>query len=274
MVSDTTSLNAEQKELLMQLAQFRANVLSLAQEGKLDLARLRQMADTEANLTTRLHPMPLDPSEHVLAAHAYVHPYLERLSLHDPARIVVADEEHSYTPRKILRRVLDHALDHLNQIEQWLAWQQQGIVPTPTDGWATSAETFREDLQTLSPEELQAWLWRIDLTIGLVASRAKQLSEEQLDWRPPDGGWALRRALHHLALAEVFYAVWLDEALPDDPIARYSEANRRFEGQLRRVFDTPAKEGTVLFSRGGDATTTAEEVARRILGEERTLLSA
>ncbi len=30
---------------------------------------------------------------------------------------------YTYTPRKILRRVLDHALDHLNQIDQWLAWQ-------------------------------------------------------------------------------------------------------------------------------------------------------
>jgi len=131
----------------------------------------------EGNLTTRLHPMPLDPSEHVLAAHAYVHPYLERLTLHDPADFVLADTVHSYTPRKILHRVLDHAWDHLNQMEQWLVWQQQGIVPTPTDGWASSAETFREDLQPLSSEELQAWLWRIDLTVGLVVSRAKQLSK-------------------------------------------------------------------------------------------------
>jgi len=30
--------------------------------------------------------------------------------------------------------VLDHALDHLNQIGQWLAWQRHGIAPTPTDG--------------------------------------------------------------------------------------------------------------------------------------------
>src|SRR5690349_4284471 len=185
MTPDITRLNAEQEELLRQLAQSRADMLVLAKTGKLDLTKLHQLADTEANLTTRLHRWPLDPSEHLLAAHAFVHPYLKRLPLHDSTRIVVADEEHSYTPRKILRRVLDHALDHLNQIEQWLVWQQRGSVPTPTDGWATSAETLQEDLQPLSPEELQAWLWRIDLAVGLVASRTRQLSVEQLDWQPP-----------------------------------------------------------------------------------------
>lgn len=272
MTRDVTRLNAEQEELLRQLAHSRADMLLHAEVGKIDLTKLHQLADTEANLTTRLHPWPLDPSEHLLAAHAFVHPYLERLPLHDPARVVVADEEHNYTPRKILRRILDHALDHLNQIEQWLAWQQHGIVPTPTDGWATSAETFQEDMQPLSPEELQAWLWRIDLAVGLVASRAKQLSAEQLDWQPSDEEWTLRRTLHHLALAEVFYAIWMDEALPDETIARYSEANRRFEQQLRRVFALPKEEHQALFSRGGAATTTPEQVAQRVLAEEGVLL--
>lgn len=272
MTPEITRVNAEQEELLKQLAKSRAQVLLLAQTGKLDLTGLRQLTDTEATLTTQLYPWPLDPSEHVLAAHAFVHPYLERLPLHDPARIVVADEEHSYTPRKILRRVLDHALDHLNQIEQWLAWQQQGIVPTPTDGWATSAETFQEDLQPLAPEELRAWLWRIDLAVGLVASRAKLFSAAQLDWQPPDDGWTLRRTLHHLALAEVFYAICLDEALPDETIVRYSEANRRFEQQLRWVLALTEEENLAIFSLEGSETTTAEQVAQRVLVEESRLL--
>src|SRR5207247_8459879 len=33
---------------------------------------------------------------------------------------------YTYTPRKPLRRVLDHALDHLNQIDQWQRWRQFG----------------------------------------------------------------------------------------------------------------------------------------------------
>ena len=50
---------------------------------------------------------------------------------------------YTYTPRKVLRRVLDHSLDHLNQIEQWLRWRRDGLVPTPTDGWVPSTVTLR-----------------------------------------------------------------------------------------------------------------------------------
>lgn len=270
---DNAALNTEQTELLTQLAQSRASVLALAKVGQLDQAKLWQLANKEANLSLLLYPMPLDPGQHVLAAHAFVHPYLERLSQHDPAHAVIADETHRYTPRKILRRVLDHALDHLNQIEQWLAWQQQGTVPTPTDGWATSDETLAEDVSPLSSVELQAWLWRIDLTVEMVANRAKSLRPEQLDWVPPDGGWTLRQMLRHLARAEVFYAAWLDEALPDEPVARYSEANSRFEQRLRQVLFHPVEEQLALFNpEEGYTMTTAEQVTQNVLAEERTLM--
>jgi hypothetical protein len=62
--------------------------------------------------------MPLDPVGHVRAAHAFARPYRERCPQHDPTRLVAVDEAHSYTPRKMLRRVLDHALDYLNEIDQ------------------------------------------------------------------------------------------------------------------------------------------------------------
>lgn len=264
---------AEQEKLLTQLAQSRTHILTYAQEGRLDPTRVYLLANSEIDLCLLLHPMPLAPDQHTLAAHAYAHRYLERLTLHDPARLVVADDAHSYTPRKILRRILDHALDHLNQLEQWLLWQQQDIMPTPTDGWATSGDTFPEDLQPLSPSELQAWLWRIDLTVGLVAQRARHLTQEQLDWIAPDSsGWSLRRMLHHLALAEVYYAVWMDEPLPDEALARYSEASSRFEQRLRKSFTQPLEEGTAFFKAGGDETTTPEEIAQLVLAEERTLL--
>lgn len=266
-----TPLNAEQEELLAQLTQSHARVLALAQDGKPDAAALSQVANALVSLARYLHPLPLDPGEQVLAAHAYARPYLERLPQHDPTHIVIADEAHSYTPRKILRRVLDHALDHLNQIDQWLVWQQQGIVPTPTDGWATSGETFQEDQQPVSQAELRAWLWRIDLAIEMVAQRATCLQAEQLDWIPPTGGWTLRQMLHHLAAAEVYYVTWLDEPLPDEPIARYCEAYRRFEQQLRQVFALPTKEKQCLFS-PDHRPTTAEHLAHMALDAEHTLL--
>lgn len=273
MQTDHTVLTAEQTALLLQLEQSRAQILSRADAGRLDTAQLHQLANDIANLTTRLLPLPLDPGEDLLAAHTYARTHLERLPQHDPARIVVADETHSYTPRKIVRRVLDHALDHLNQIEQWLLWQQKGTIPTPTDGWASSEETFPEDLQPISQAELQAWLWRIDLAIAMVAQRAKQLSAEQLDWVSPDGGWSLRQMFRHLALAEAYYAVWLDEALPDEALARYREASERFEQRLRQVFRVPATAQIAFFWHEDYTPVTAEQLAEMLLTKEQQFLN-
>lgn len=273
MNSETISLNTQQEALLTQLAQSRAHVLSLAQEGKLDMTKVQKLATEEAELAIELRPMPLDPSEHLLTAHAFARPYLERLGQHDPGYLVLVDEAHSYTPRKILRRVLDHALDHLNQIEQWLAWQEQGTVPIPTNGWATSSETLPEDLQPLSARELHAWLWRIDQAIEVVAERARQLSPEQLDWTPPDGGWPLRQILHHLAGAELYYAVWMDEALPEEALARYTEANRRFAERLSQAFTALAAGQGVLFKPSSDGTLTAQQMAELVLAEEQSLFT-
>jgi hypothetical protein len=146
----------------------------------------------------------------------------------DPAR-------YTYTPRKVLRRVLDHALDHLNQIDQWRAWRRDGTVPVPTDGWASSTVTLAEDRQPLDAADLAAWLWRIDQTIGLLAQRADGLGEDELDWQPPDGGWPLRRVLHHLARWQWLYAGSLDEALPGDAPARYEQACQRLDEAVREA---------------------------------------
>ena len=271
------TLTDEQQALLAQLAASHAAILAAAREGRLSEAIVRDLANAQASLAARLHPMPLAPAAHLRAAHALSRAHLERLSRHDPARLVVADEEHSYTPRKVLRRVLDHALDHLNQIEQWRRWQQHGTTPIPADGWASSAETFGEDMQPLSAAELAAWLWRIDLTVEMVAQQAENLSDTQLDWTPPDGGWTLRRMLHHLALAEMYYAVWPDEPLPEEPLARYSAASERFAQRLHAAFGMVSdgdseRESLVLFAPEGAEVTTGEAIARGVLAAERSAL--
>src|SRR5262245_27775283 len=151
-----------------------------------------------------LTPAPRDPVLHLEAAHTRARQHLARLDTHDPSRPVrsfmteamfsrltdarpaplVACEvlSYTYTPRKALRRVLDHALDHLNQIDQWLAWQRHGTVPTPTDGWASSVVTLPADTLPLAPADLDAWLWRIDQAARLVQTRAAALTEAELDW--------------------------------------------------------------------------------------------
>src|SRR5262252_9821489 len=127
-------------------------------------------------------------------AHGRARTHLVRLNVHDPsheissfmtnelfARLTAAQPRpltapagvgrYTYTPRKALRRVLDHALDHLNQIDQWLTWKAGGAVPTPTDGWVPSTVTLREDRLPLDEADLASWLWRIDQTARLVTQR-------------------------------------------------------------------------------------------------------
>jgi hypothetical protein len=270
--STPTRAPAEQAALITRLTQSRARVLARAGAGTLDPATLHTLANTEISLTLDLVPMPLDPRAHVRAAHAWARPSLERVAERDPTHLVEVDAAHRYTPRTILRRVLDHALDHLNQIEQWRAWQAQGVSPTPTDGWASSAQTLPEDLLPIAPADLDAWLWRIDLTVGLLAQRAQGLTEDQLEWIPPAGGWTIGQMLRHVASAECYYAIWLDDAYSDEPVARYREANRRFVSQLRMVLALPPPEREALFSEG-EAPTTAERVAEELLAAEQTALS-
>ena len=206
-----------------------------------------------------LAPAPRDPARHVEAAHSQARRHLARLTIHDPGRevpAVMTDElfsrltdarpapltapagvgRYTYTPRKALRRVLDHALDHLNQIDQWLDWQHRGIVPAPTDGWVPSTVTLPDDALPLAQADLDAWLWRIDQAARIVARRAARLTEAELDWLPPDGGWPLRRVFHHLARSERLYAAALDEALPgEDAPARYEAACRRLDVSVREA---------------------------------------
>jgi hypothetical protein len=179
---------------------------------------------------------------------------------------------YTYTPRKALRRVLDHALDHLNQIDQWLAWQRRGIVPTPTDGWVPSTVTLPDDRLPLAPADLDAWLWRIDQAVRLVVQRASELSLVELDWLPPDGGWPLRRVLHHLARSERLYAAALDEALPDDnPSRRYREACRRLDDEVRAVAGR-GDEPSIVYAGLYGVLQTPEEVIGQVLAIEGELL--
>jgi uncharacterized damage-inducible protein DinB len=272
----------------------RDRVLETAGDGGIVLAHataIRMVA------SWTLDPAPRDPVAHLEAAHARARRHLARLGAHDPAREVpspMTDElfsrltdarpapltrpagvgRYTYTPRKMLRRVLDHALDHLNQIDQWLAWQRHGAVPTPTDGWVPSTVTLPDDRLELAPAALEAWLWRIDQAARLVVQRAAGLTDAELDWLPPDGGWPLRRVLHHLARSERLYAAALDEALPDaDPRQRYEEACRRF-GEVERAAAGRGEDASIVYAGLYGVLATREEVVDLVLAVEGELLSA
>jgi hypothetical protein len=243
-----------------------------------------------------LSPAPRDPLEHLRAAHAMARGPLTRLADHDPAVEVTSTmtsslfvrltrkpadpprpptptRHYTYTPRKILRRVLDHALDHLNQIDQWLAWLHDGIAPTPTDGWASSVVTLPEDRLPLGAADLDAWLWRIDQAARLIDQRAGGLDTSELDWPPPDGGWPLRRVLHHVARTEAAYAGALERALPTDAAARYLEATRRLTESLRKA-DARGSDDSVIYVNGYGAVYTPDQVVDEVLSVELDILSA
>lgn len=253
-------------------------MIAAARTGSLDSDALRRLADHEAAYAFDLHPLPPDPASHLAAAHAWARPYLERLPAHDPSTEVFivdhdGDEGRSYTPRKPLRRVPDHALDHLNQIDQWIAWQEHGVEPVPTDGWAGSFVTLAEDHAPLSPSELEAWLWRIDLAVEMTVGRAARLSPQQLDWSPPDGGWPLRRTLYHLARAERFYSVWLDDALPESVPDRYAEGSRRLRERLGAALAAPLPDD-MLYTDDSGVSLTPAQIVEEVLAAEQALLSS
>jgi hypothetical protein len=234
----------------------RDRVLAAGRTGRYAAAALAQATAARMVAAWTLAPAPVDPVAHVEVGHADARRHLVRLLEHGPAAEVrspmtnqifsrltrsgagharidyTSVETYTYTPRKPLRRVLDHALDHLNQIDQWQRWRREGVVPTPTDGWAPSTVTLPEDRLPLTVADLDAWLWRIDQAVRLLARRAAGLTDDELDWQPPDGGWPLRRVLHHVARSEMLYAASLDDALPENPGARYAEADSRFQARL------------------------------------------
>ena len=275
------------------LDRSRDRVLATAADGGIALAHATA---ARAVAAWTLAPAPRDPAGHLAVAHAQARSHLARLTVHDPARevpSVMTDElfsrltdarpapltapagvgRYTYTPRKALRRVLDHALDHLNQIEQWLAWQRRDVVPTPTDGWVLSTVTLPDDRLPLTQTDLDAWLWRIDQAARLVVQRAAGLSETELDWLPPDGGWPLRRVLHHLARSERLYAASLDEVLPgDDPSSRYIEACRRLTDGVRAVA-AHGDDSSIVYPGLYGVLQTPDEVVGQVLAIEGELLA-
>jgi hypothetical protein len=187
-----------QSDLPARLDASHERTLDGVREGRVGHEALVGLADLEAFFALNLDPMPIDPVGHLRDGYAKTRPYLEHLTRHDPAWIVPVGARDGYvyplTPRKILRRVLDHTLDHFDQIDQWTDWRDHGPVPTPRDGWAPASVTFAEDTFPLAEDELAAWLWRIDRAVALLLHRAAGLTRAQLDWQPPEG-WTLHRTL-------------------------------------------------------------------------------
>jgi hypothetical protein len=104
-----------------------------------------------------------------------------------------------YTPHKAIRRVADHLVDHLAEIEARLAG-----VPTIPDRWYASATTTPADLAPFTPDDLDETRSRLTRLAQVFNLRLRALTGEELDQRAADA-WSPRQIAFHLD--ESLYAV-------------------------------------------------------------------
>jgi hypothetical protein len=119
-----------------------------------------------------------------------------------PAEVSVEGEPSPrvYTPHKAVRRVADHLVDHLAEIEARLAGR-----PTEPDRWHGSAITTSADLAAFTADDLDEARSRLRRLALIWEVRLRSLSSEQLDERQGDA-WTFRQVAFHVAEASSFYA--------------------------------------------------------------------
>ena len=101
-------------------------------------------------------------------------------------------DDRVYTPHKAVRRVADHLVDHLAEIEARLAG-----APTIPDRWHASAITTPADLAPFTPEDLDEARSRLTRLAQVFDVRLRGLSDEELDRRDADA-WSPRQIAFHL----------------------------------------------------------------------------
>ncbi|HCT77998.1 MAG TPA: hypothetical protein DGG94_19105 [Micromonosporaceae bacterium] len=107
--------------------------------------------------------------------------------------------ERVYTPHKAIRRVADHLVDHLAEIEASVA--EVASVP---DHWHASATTTPADLAAFTREDLDEARSRLTRLAQIFDVRLRALTDEQLDLRIGDA-WSPRQIAFHLE-GSLFYA--------------------------------------------------------------------
>jgi hypothetical protein len=85
-------------------------------------------------------------------------------------------DDRVYTPHKAIRRVADHMIDHLAQLEAHVA----GVEPLP-DRWHGSAITTPADLAPFGPEDLDEARSRLERLAQLWRIRLAAVAPDELD---------------------------------------------------------------------------------------------
>lgn len=106
--------------------------------------------------------------------------------------------ERVYTPHKAIRRVADHLVDHLAEMEARLAGH-----PTIPDRWHASGSTTPADLAPFTGEDVDEARSRLTRLGRIWADRLNVLTPDQLD-RSPGEGWTFRQIAFHVAESDYY----------------------------------------------------------------------
>lgn len=110
----------------------------------------------------------------------------------------LAIEDRVYTPHKAIRRLADHLLDHLAELEARLAGH-----PTLPDHWHASATTTPADLAPFTTEDLDEARSRLTRLAQIWSLQLNALDDERLDRQEGDARTLRQIAFH---LGSTFYA--------------------------------------------------------------------
>jgi hypothetical protein len=92
------------------------------------------------------------------------------------------DGDRIYTPHKAMRRVGDHMLDHLAQLDAYVA----GVASIP-DSWHASAVTTAADMAPFTQEDLDEAANRLERLAQLWRIRLNSIPADEMDLAEKDG---------------------------------------------------------------------------------------
>lgn len=100
----------------------------------------------------------------------------------------------AWTPHKALRRIADHLLDHLAEIDCRLAG-----LPSLPDQWHGRMITTDADFARFTETDLDESTTRLTKFAACYRARLDGLDDRTLDARPDEVTWTIREVVHHVS---------------------------------------------------------------------------
>jgi hypothetical protein len=97
-----------------------------------------------------------------------------------------------WTPHKVLRRVVDHFIDHIAQVEAIVAG-----VPPPDSKWLGRSVTLDSDWAHFTESDLREATARIRRLGDAYVWRLRSLAQGEYEQRTP-GSWSIKEITEHL----------------------------------------------------------------------------